>query len=124
MSRTLMVWAAFLLGGASAFAQEPAGGTVCGIVAKPAKFDHQAVSLNGVVADLSETTSRRGNDYTTFKLQGAGGCGAVAIFTWGHPALTDGAPVHVDGLFETEHHAGKYTFRNEVSASQITSRQQ
>lgn len=97
-----------------------AGGTVCAIVAAPAKFDHQTVLLDGVVTNLNETTSQRGNDYTTFKLQDASGCGAVTIFSWGHPTLTEGACVHASGLFETEHHAGKYVFKNEVSASSIT----
>jgi hypothetical protein len=57
----------------------------CEIVAKPASFDHQTVTLQGTATALKETTSRRGNDYTTFKLQGPNGCGAVDIFTWGHP---------------------------------------
>jgi hypothetical protein len=42
---------------------------VCGIVDKPASFNHQTVMLQGIVTALKETTSRRGNDYTTFKLQ-------------------------------------------------------
>ena len=56
---------------------------VCAIIAKPAAFDHQSVTLQGSVSALKETTSRRGNDYTTFKLQDPSGCGAVTIFTWG-----------------------------------------
>ena len=96
--------------------------TLCAIVAQPGKFDNQGVALDGVVTDLRETTSQRRNDYTTFNLKDAGGCGAVTIFTWGHPPLTEGEPVHVVGLFEIEHHAGKYIFRNEISASQIISR--
>jgi hypothetical protein len=97
----------FLLSSSNA---NTAGATVCAVVADPSNFDRQAVALDGVVTSLRETTSQRGNDYTTFRLQGANGCGAVTIFTWGHPALTDAASVHVDGLFETEHHAGKYIF--------------
>jgi hypothetical protein len=48
---------------------------VCAIVANPVNFDHQTVMLEGMVATLKETTSRRGNDYTTFKLQDRSGCG-------------------------------------------------
>jgi len=95
--------------------------TVCAIVAKPSKFDNRGVRLDGIITDLYETTSQRGNDYTTFNLKDAGGC-TVTVFAWGHPTLVEGARVHVDGLFETEHHAGKYVFKNEVSASLITSR--
>jgi hypothetical protein len=94
---------------------------VCAIIEKPANFDHQNVTLQGTATQLKETTSRRGNDYTTFKLQAPGGCGAVSIFTWGHPTLNDGDQVRVDGVFEVEHHQGKYTFYNEVEATKVTS---
>ena len=30
-------------------------------------------------------------------------------------------PVRVDGVFETEHHQGRYTFHNEVEATKVTS---
>jgi hypothetical protein len=93
--------------------------SVCAIIAKPKDFDHTHVTLRGVAADLKETTSRRGNDYTTFKLQDPSGCGALKIFTWGHPTLSNGDHVRVEGLFETEHHQGKYTFYDEVGATEI-----
>jgi hypothetical protein len=93
---------------------------VCSIVAKPASFDHQTVTLNGKVTTLKETASRRGNDYTTFKLHDPSGCGAVNIFTWGHSTLNNGDQVRVDGVFETEHHQGHYTFYNEIEATKVT----
>lgn len=93
---------------------------VCSIADKPANFDHQTVTLQGTAAGLKETTSRRGNDYTTFKLQDPSGCGAVNIFTWGHPTLSNGDHVRVEGLFETEHHQGHYTFYNKVEATKVT----
>ena len=51
-------------------------------VLDPAAFDGQNVTLDGTVTDLKEKRSRKGNDYTTFKLQD---CGAVNIFTWVTP---------------------------------------
>jgi hypothetical protein len=42
---------------------------ICSIIANPKSFDHQNVSLQGTIGSLRETTSRKGNDYTTFKLQ-------------------------------------------------------
>jgi hypothetical protein len=42
---------------------------ICSIIANPKSFDHQNVSLQGTIGSLRETTSRRGNDYTTFKVQ-------------------------------------------------------
>jgi hypothetical protein len=94
---------------------------ICSIVDKPTSFDHQNVTLQGTALGVKETTSHRGNDYTTFKLQDPSGCGAVNIFTWGHPALSNGDQVGVDGVFETEHHQGRYTFYNEVEATKVTS---
>jgi hypothetical protein len=87
-------------------------------VANHASFNHQNVSLQGAVIGLRETTSRAGNDYTTFKLQD-GGCD-VNIFMWGHPTLMNGNHVRVDGVFEIEHHQGRYTFYNEVEATKVT----
>jgi hypothetical protein len=94
---------------------------ICLIVEKLANFNHQNVTLQGTALGVKETTSHRGNDYTTFKLQDPSGCGAVNIFTWGHPALKNGDQVRVDGVFETEHHQGRYTFHNEVEATKVTS---
>jgi hypothetical protein len=93
---------------------------VCSVIAKPASFDHQNVSLEGTVAGLKETTSRKGNDYSTFKLQDPSGCGALSVFTWGHPTVSNGDPVRVEGVFETEHHQGQYTFYNELEATKIS----
>jgi hypothetical protein len=94
---------------------------VCAIVAKPADFNHQTVTLQGTATALKETTSHRGNDYTTFKIQDPSGCGAVSVFTWGHAAMSNGDHVRVEGVFETEHHQGRYTFYNEIEATKVTS---
>jgi hypothetical protein len=93
---------------------------VCSLATNRASLDHQNVTLQGTAIDVKETTSRRGNDYTTFKLQDAtnGSC-TVNIFTWGHPTLTSGDHVRVEGVFETEHHQGRYTFYNEVEATKV-----
>jgi uncharacterized protein YdeI (BOF family) len=94
--------------------------TVCSIAANRAGFDHQNVTLQGTVVALKETRSRAGNDYTTFKLQDpSGGC-SMSIFTWGHPTITNDNHVRVEGVFETEHHQGRYTFYNEVEATKVT----
>lgn len=92
---------------------------ICSIIAKPTSFDHQNVSLDGTVSSLKETTSHRGNEYTTFKLQDPSGCGALSVFTWGHPTVSNGDEVRVEGVFETEHHQGQYTFYNEVEATKV-----
>jgi hypothetical protein len=91
---------------------------ICSIEKKPQEFDHKSITLKGTPVNVKETTSRRGNDYTTFKLQDAAGC-AVSIFTWGHPTLTTCDQVSVEGVFETEHHQGRYTFYNEIQATKV-----
>jgi hypothetical protein len=72
---------------ASADAAEVA---ICSLVAKPSNFDRQPVTFQGIATAVKKTTSRRGNDYTLFKLQGPGGCGTVDVFMWGHPKLSNG----------------------------------
>ena len=67
-----------------------------------------------------ETTSRAGNNYTTFKLEDQSGSCAVNIFIWGYPPLSNNDHVRVDGVFETEHHQGHYTFYNEVQGTKVT----
>lgn len=93
---------------------------VCSLVAKPANFDRQAVTLRGTATAVKETTSRQGNNYTLFKLQDPGGCGAVNIFMWGHPKLSNGNHVSVEGVFETVHHQDRSIFYNQVEATKLT----
>jgi hypothetical protein len=106
---------ALLLGVPLASAREAALSTV---VETPAQFDGQTLTLRGTITALKETVSRGGNDYTTFKLQDAGGR-AVNIFKWGHPSLKDGDWVEVEGIFRQTKHVAAYTFHNEVEAQSI-----
>jgi hypothetical protein len=66
-----------------------------------------------------KNTSSQGNNYTLFKLQDPGGCGAVNIFTWGHPKLSNGDDVRVEGVFETIHHQDRSIFYNQVEATKV-----
>jgi hypothetical protein len=91
--------------------------SVCDIANNHAKFDHQDIALDGKVSALKETTSRAGNDYTIFKLED-GEC-FLDVFTWGHPPIANGNTVQVQGVFEVEHHQGKYTFYNEMQATKV-----
>jgi hypothetical protein len=93
--------------------------TICSITQNPKSFDHQTVTLQGAAISLKQTTSRRGNDYSTFKLQSQDGC-ALDVFTWGHPPLNSGVQVRVEGEFEIEHHQGRYTFYNELQATRVS----
>lgn len=101
------------------FSAHAADLAICSITQNPQSFDHRTVALQGVATRVKETTSRRGNDYSTFELESRDGC-ALKIFTWGHPALSAGSQVRVEGEFKTEHHEGQYTFYNELQATKVT----
>ena len=58
---------------------------ICSLATKPANFDRQAVTFQGTATAVRKTTSRRGNDYTVFKLQGPRDCGTVDVFMWATP---------------------------------------
>jgi hypothetical protein len=70
---------------ASVASPDAAEVAICSLVAKPSGFDRQVIAFQGTVTDVKKTTSRRGNDYTLFKLQGPGGCGTVDVFIWATP---------------------------------------
>jgi len=92
---------------------------ICSLVAKPSNFDRQTITFQGVATAVKKKNSRRGNDYTLFKLQGPSGCGTVDVFIWGHPKLSDGDHVRVEGVFETVHHQDQMVFYNQVEATKI-----
>ena len=56
---------------------------VCSLERNPKGFDQRALTLHGTIVELNETTSQRGNNYTTFKLQDQAGarskflCGSI-----------------------------------------------
>jgi hypothetical protein len=92
--------------------------TACAIKDQPRSFDRQTINSRGTAADVRQATSRRGNDYSTFSLED-GGC-SLKVFVWGHPTIKTGECVQVEGLFETEHHQGAYTFYNELQADKVS----
>jgi RecJ-like exonuclease len=113
--QALLVAVLLLFSAATGSAREA---TLSAVIQDPAQFDGQMVTIRGAVATLKQTTSRRGNDYTTFKLQDPTGA-TISIFTWGHPTLSNGDRVEVEGLFRRVKRDGPYTFYNEVEAEKI-----
>ncbi len=89
------------------------------ILSDPARFDGQPVTIHGTVTNLRETVSRRGNPYYTFDLND--GTRAVRVFSFGKAACRAGAAT-VEGTFEQVKRVGGSTFRNEVTATQVTCR--
>lgn len=88
------------------------------ILARPDAFDGREVVLEGKVSALDPRTSRRGNDYCTFRLLDEKGA-SIKVFSWGKPAIAPGDRVDVRGRFQRERRVGRYTFTDEVEASRI-----
>jgi len=87
--------------------------TIDGILASPATYDGQHVTVAGTLHDLQEKTSQRGNAYDVFSLC-ADRC--VHVFTFGRPKLVEEQKLTVSGTFSAVKHVGSYTFRNEIEA--------
>jgi hypothetical protein len=92
--------------------------SVQGILSNPDKYDGQEVSLQGKATKIKVKTSKKGNEYTTFTLTSESGKG-LNIFTFGHPAITEGQKVTVTGIYQKVKKVGRYTFYNEVEAKAI-----
>ena len=119
MKKTALPLAALTLSFVCAFHSAQAEEvTACAIKDHPKSFDRQTMNSRGTAAEVRQTTSHRGNDYSTFRLED-GGC-SLKVFTWGHPSIKAGDCVQVEGVFETEHHQGGYTFYNELQADKVS----
>jgi hypothetical protein len=88
------------------------------ILARLDAFDGREVVLEGKASAVDPRTSRRGNDYFTFRLSDETGA-SMKVFSWGKPAIVPGDRVEVRGRFQKERRVGRYTFTNEVEASRI-----
>ncbi|PYN72236.1 MAG: hypothetical protein DMD96_34930 [Candidatus Rokuibacteriota bacterium] len=89
------------------------------ILTNPDRFDGQIVTISGTITNLRETVSRRGNPYYTFDL--SDGKQAIRVFSFGKAPCRAGTAA-VEGTFERVKQAGRYTFSNEVTATQVTCR--
>lgn len=113
----LLVWTAVLLAvlnPALALARDRIGD----ILARPEAFDRREVVLTGKASAVDPRTSRRGNDYFTFRLADETGA-SLKVFSWGKPAIAPGDRVQVQGRFQKERRVGRHTFTNEVEATRI-----
>lgn len=88
------------------------------ILARPAAFDGRDVVLEGKASAIDPRTSRRGNEYFTFRLSDASGA-SLRVFSRGKLTIAPGDRVEVRGRFKRERRVGQYTFTNEVEARQI-----
>jgi len=93
---------------------------VCTVSANPSGFDHRQLTLEGIVAGLSKSTSRLGHKQMTFLLRSPVGCGGVIVFAQGPATLSNGDRLQVEGIFEMERRRDGSTFHNELQATKIT----
>jgi hypothetical protein len=93
---------------------------VCRVSANPSGFDHQQLTLEGIVAGLRKSTSRSGRKDMTFILRSPAGCGGVIVYAQEPATLSNGDHLQVEGIFETQHHRDGLTFYNEMQATKIT----
>ena len=113
-SATLML----LLLTSTSDAAEP---NICTVSANPSKFDHQRVTLEGVVgALLKETSSRNRRKEMTFTLRSLAGCGSILVYAQEPITVSNGDPIRVEGVFETEHHRDGMIFHDEMQAINVT----
>ncbi len=89
--------------------------TVKEILSNPDKYDGQEVTIQGKATKIKPRRSKRGNDYTIFKLKDESGKD-MNIYTRGHPLITEGQKVTVTGIYQKVKRIGRKTFHNEVEA--------
>ena len=82
--------------------------------------DHRQVTLKGIVAGLSKSTSRSGHKQMTFLLRSPVGCGGVIVYAQEPATLSNGDHLQVEGIFEMESRRDGSTFHNEMQAMKIT----
>jgi hypothetical protein len=91
--------------------------TIDKIVANKNSYDGKEVSVSGTVSGVKFKTSK-GKDYTTFTLIGEPG-GRLNVFIFGKLKLHGGQKVQVTGKYYKVKKVGKYTFRNQIEATDI-----
>ncbi len=93
----------------------PAPTAIADILANPAWFDGKHLTVNGTVAQLSEKTSKRGNDYSVFDLC-APATSCIHAYSHGHPKIANGQSLTVNGTFFAVKKVGMLEFKNELDA--------
>ena len=101
-------------------AVEAANGTVKTILSDPARYDGQAVTVDGTITYLDARISKRGNPYYTFKLDD--GSGRVTVFAFGEPPCPAKSRVTVDGQFRRVKQVSGHTFHDQIDARRVACR--
>jgi hypothetical protein len=91
--------------------------TVGDILSNPDQYDGKMVQVEAKVFLPHFKTSKNGNAYTTFKLEGDGQF--LSVFSFGTLSINGGDTVRVIGMYQKVKKVGRgrYTFYNEIDAS-------
>lgn len=99
--------------------------TVKELVADAKKFDGKPVTVSGLVDKFKQKTSKKGNDYFTFKLVDKGDKKKIVnLYGQGKPKVEvkDGQLLSVTGTYRLEKTVGNSTFKNEIQVKPDTVR--
>jgi len=89
--------------------------TISEIINNPDRYHLKNVKVKGEVLDVKHKISRKGNEYTVFVLFDGGA--RIKVFTFGSPQINVGDKVKVEGVFYKVKYVGRYTFYNEIDAT-------
>lgn len=87
------------------------------LLAKVASYDGKTVTVTGKVAEFEAKTSKKGNKYTIFKLNGVKGTINIYFQTHVVKAPKNGDSVEITGVYKKERKVGSNTYKNELDAS-------
>lgn len=99
--------------------------TVKELLADAKKFDGKPVTVSGLVDEFKQKTSKKGNDYFTFKLIDKGDKKKIVnLYGQGKPKVEvkDGQLLSVTGDYRLEKKVGTLTFKNEIQVKPDTVR--
>ncbi len=93
--------------------------TVEGLLKDAKKFDKKSITVTGKVAKFEAKTSKKGNKYTVFQLQGKTDKAMIHVFIKGALAkpVKNGDMVAVTGTWQVEKKMGTTVYKNEIDAS-------
>ena len=89
--------------------------TVGNILSNPDQYDGKMVQVEAKVFLPHFKSSKKGNAYTTFKLENDGQ--SLSVFSFGTLPINGGDVVRVIGMYQKIKKVGRYTFYNEIDAS-------
>ena len=89
--------------------------TVGEILSNPDQYDGKMVQVEAKVFLPHFKSSKKGNAYTTFKLENDGQF--LSVFSFGTLPINGGDSVRVIGTYRNVKKVGRYTFHNEIDAS-------